>query len=215
MPSATVKTEYVYREKPVYSAVKRVFDFVCALLALIVLSPLFAVVAFFIWKEDHGPAFFCQTRLTKNGKPFKMYKFRSMCIGAEQMLDDLMDQNEMDGPAFKIRKDPRITKIGHFIRRTSIDELPQLLNILGGTMSFVGPRPPLPREVEQYTPYQMQRLDVVGGLTCYWQIGGRSEIMFDEWVALDLKYIMERSMWTDIKLIFLTAKSVLTGQGAF
>lgn len=215
MPSATVKTEYVYREKPVYSAVKRVFDFSCALLALILLSPLFAVISFLIWKEDHGPAFFCQTRLTKNGKPFKMYKFRSMCVGAEQMLNDLMDQNEMDGPAFKIRKDPRITKIGHFIRRTSIDELPQLLNILGGTMSFVGPRPPLPREVEQYTPYQMQRLDVVGGLTCYWQIGGRSEIMFDEWVALDLKYIMERSMWTDIKLIFLTAKSVLTGQGAF
>lgn len=201
--------------KPVYDFFKRLFDILLSALALVVLSPLFLVVAILIKREDGGSAFYSQTRLTKGGKEFKMYKFRSMCVNADQMLDSLMDRNEMTGPAFKIKDDPRITKIGKFIRHTSIDELPQLLNILKGDMSIIGPRPPLPREVAQYTPYQMHRLDVKTGLACYHECTGRSNAHdFDIWVESDLRYIQERSLWTDIKIIFLTVRSVLFGIGA-
>ncbi len=201
--------------KPVYDVCKRVFDIVTSGLALVLLSPLFLGVAIAIKAEDGGTVFFKQTRLTKNGKPFKMYKFRSMCMDAESKLESLMARNEMKGPAFKLKDDPRITRVGNFIRRTSIDELPQLLNILAGDMSVIGPRPPLPREVEQYTPYQKHRLDVKTGLACYHECSGRSDSHdFDQWVEQDLKYIRERSMLTDIKVIFWTIKVVLTGQGA-
>lgn len=201
--------------KPVYEACKRIFDLVMSTFALIVLSPLFLVVAIIIKCQDGGPVFFKQTRLTKGGKEFGMYKFRSMCIDAESKLDALMDQNEMEGPAFKMENDPRITKVGRFLRKTSIDELPQLINIIRGEMSIIGPRPPLVREVEKYTPYQMHRLDVKTGLSCYRECYGRSNIHdFDEWVESDLKYIRERSMLTDIKVILLTVKVVLTGEGA-
>lgn len=201
--------------KPVYQFFKRFFDILFSLLALIILSPLFLVIAICIKCQDGGPVFFKQTRLTKGGKQFGMYKFRSMCVDAESKLDELMDQNEMDGPAFKIENDPRITKVGRFIRKTSIDELPQLMNIIKGDMSIIGPRPPLVREVEEYTEYQMHRLDVKTGLSCYRECYGRSNIHdFDEWVESDLKYIRERSLWVDLKVILLTIKVVLTGEGA-
>jgi len=201
--------------KPVYEFFKRVFDVILSLFALIVLSPLFLVVAIIIKAQDGGSVFFKQTRLTKGAKEFGMYKFRSMCVDAESKLDALMDQNEMEGPAFKMENDPRITKFGKFIRKTSIDELPQLFNILKGEMSIIGPRPPLVREVKKYTPYHMHRLDVKTGLSCYRECYGRSNIHdFDEWVESDLKYIRERSLWTDLKVIILTVKVVLTGEGA-
>lgn len=209
------KTYIPPKEKPVYEVCKRIFDVVMSTFALILLSPVFLVVAIAIKVQDGGNVIYKQTRLTKGGKEFGMYKFRSMCMNAEDMLDDLMEQNEMDGPAFKMENDPRVTKIGRFIRKTSIDELPQLLNIIKGEMSIIGPRPPIPREVEQYTPYQMHRLDVKTGLACYHEVSGRSDNpSFDEWVEADLKYIRERSMLTDLKIIFLTIKVVLTGKGA-
>lgn len=202
-------------EKPVYDFFKRLFDIVLSALALVILSPLFLVVAILIKKEDGGDVFFSQTRLTKGGKEFKMYKFRSMCPNAEQMLESLLDRNEMSGNAFKITDDPRTTKIGKVIRRTSIDELPQLVNILKGDMTIIGPRPPLPREVAQYTPYQMHRLDVKTGLACYHECTGRSNSHdFDAWVESDLKYIRERSLWTDFKIILLTVRAVLFCIGA-
>ena len=202
-------------EKPVYEFCKRIFDVVMCSFALIVLSPLFLVIAILIKLEDGGNIIYGSTRLTKYEKEFQMYKFRSMRVDADKYLDELMDQNEMTGPVFKIAKDPRITKIGHFIRKTSIDELPQLVNILKGDMSIIGPRPPLPREVAQYTPYQMHRLDVKTGLACYHEAYGRSDNPdFDEWVEQDLRYIQERSMWVDIKVILMTIKVVLTGKGA-
>ncbi len=202
-------------EKPVYDVCKRIFDLVMSIFALIVLSPVFFAVAVAIKLEDGGKVFYSQERLTKGGRPFKMFKFRSMCPDADKKLEELLKYNEMDGPAFKMAKDPRITKVGHFIRRTSIDELPQLINIIKGDMSIIGPRPPLPREVAQYTPYQMHRLDVITGLACYHECQGRSDCHdFDEWVESDLKYIRERSMLTDLKVIFWTIRIVLTGKGA-
>ena len=199
----------------VYEALKRAMDIICSVLALIVLSPLFLAVIIAV-RRDGGPAFYTQTRIGKNGVPFKMYKFRSMCVGAEKMLDSLLQYNDLaTGPAFKMKDDPRITKAGKFIRKYSIDELPQLLNIIKGDMSIVGPRPPLPREVEQYTPYQMQRLLVTPGLTCYWQTYGRSDIPFDQWVRMDLEYIQKRSLWVDIKLIARTIYTVLFKRGAY
>lgn len=209
------KTYQAPAPKPVYDVCKRVFDIVMSTLALIVLSPVFLITAIAIKREDGGKVFFGQTRLTKNGKAFTMYKFRSMCPDAEAKLESLMEQNEMEGPAFKMEDDPRVTKVGKFIRKTSIDELPQLVNIIKGDMTIIGPRPPLPREVEQYTPYQMHRLDVKTGLACYHECMGRSdEKSFDEWVEADLKYIRERGMLTDLKIIFMTVKVVLTGKGA-
>ena len=201
--------------KPVYEFFKRFFDIVLSAFALVVLSPVFLVVAILVKAEDGGNVFFSQTRLTKGGKRFEMYKFRSMCPDAEEKLAQLLKDNEVDGPAFKMTDDPRITRIGKFIRRTSIDELPQLVNIIKGDMTIIGPRPPLVREVEQYTPYQMHRLDVKTGLACYHEIEGRSEVTdFDQWVEQDLRYIRERSLLTDLKIILLTIRVVLSGHGA-
>ena len=201
--------------KPVYEFFKRLFDIILSVFALVVLSPVFLVIAILIKAEDGGSVFFSQTRLTKGGKKFEMYKFRSMCPNAEQKLKELLKDNEVDGPAFKMKDDPRITKIGKFIRRTSIDELPQLVNIIKGDMTIIGPRPPLVREVEQYNEYQMHRLDVKTGLACYHEVEGRSEVTdFDQWVEQDLRYIRERSLWTDIKIILMTIRVVLTGHGA-
>lgn len=211
----TEKTVPPLKAKPVYDVCKRIFDIVMSALALVVLSPVFLATAIAIKIQDGGHVIYASTRLTKGGREFKMYKFRSMCLGAEEMLDSLLDQNEMNGPAFKIKEDPRITKVGRFIRKTSIDELPQLLNILKGDMTIIGPRPPLPREVAQYTPYQMHRLDVKTGLSCYHEVYGRSANMdFEEWVEQDLRYIRERSMLTDLKIIFMTIKVVIVGMGA-
>ncbi len=203
------------KAKPVYDACKRIFDVVFATLALIVLSPVFLVVILSIWISDGRPAFFIQERMTKNARIFRMYKFRTMCRDAEAKLPQLMDRNEMTGPAFKLKDDPRVTKIGKFLRKTSIDELPQLINVIKGDMSIIGPRPPLPREVAQYNSYQLHRLDVKSGLACYHECRGRSEATdFDKWVASDLAYIQERSFLTDLKIIFWTIKMVLTGKGA-
>ncbi|MDO5011708.1 MAG: exopolysaccharide biosynthesis polyprenyl glycosylphosphotransferase [Intestinibacter bartlettii] len=195
------------KESRVYLFIKRIIDIVCSLAGIIILSPVFLIVAIFIKIEDpKGSIIFCQERNGKDLKTFKMYKFRSMVHNAEDLLKDLQEQNEQTGPAFKMANDPRITKVGKFIRRTSLDELPQLFNILKGEMSLVGPRPPIPREVAQYTPYQKQRLLVKPGLTCIWQVSGRNNIGFDEWVEMDLEYIKNRNLLLDIKLILKTVK---------
>lgn len=198
-------SEVLAKESILYSVTKRLIDIVGSLCGIILLSPLFLIVAILIKLEDpKGKVFFAQERNGKYPKTFKMYKFRSMVHNAEDLLKDLMDRNEQTGPVFKINDDPRITKVGKFIRKTSIDELPQLFNVLKGDMSLVGPRPPIPREVDKYNSYQMQRLAVKPGLTCIWQVSGRNNIGFDEWVEMDIEYIKTRNLWLDIKLIFKT-----------
>ena len=205
----------VLHKKKLYWIGRRGQDIFFSGLALIVLSPIMLLTALIVYIDDpHGSPIFSQIRCGRNNRHFKIYKFRSMYCNAEERLNDLLKDNEMDGPAFKIKDDPRITKVGKFIRKTSIDELPQLWNILKGDMSIVGPRPALPREVEQYNELQMQRLYVQPGLTCYWQIQpNRNDITFDEWMALDLKYIEERSFWVDWKIIFMTVRAVACRQG--
>lgn len=198
-------SEVLAKESILYSVTKRLIDIVGSLCGIILLSPLFLIVAILIKLEDpKGKVFFAQERNGKYPKTFKMYKFRSMVHNAEELLKDLMDRNEQTGPVFKINDDPRITKVGKVIRKTSIDELPQLFNVLKGDMSLVGPRPPIPHEVDQYNSYQMQRLAVKPGLTCIWQVSGRNNIGFDEWVEMDIEYIKTRNLWLDIKLIFKT-----------
>jgi exopolysaccharide biosynthesis polyprenyl glycosylphosphotransferase len=198
----------------VYLIGKRCFDIIVSGIAIVCLSPIFLLTALAVKHEDNGPAVFSQNRVGKDGKLFKMYKFRSMYTDAEDRLKELQEQNEADGPVFKIKDDPRITKIGHFIRKYSIDELMQLFNVFKGDMSIVGPRPALPNEVAQYDDYAKQRLSVKPGLSCYWQISGRSNIGFAEWMQLDVKYINEMSMLTDLKIILQTIPAVLKGDGA-
>ncbi len=198
-----------------WSFVKRLMDICGSVIGLCLASPIMLAVAIAVKKCDGGPAIFSQTRVGKNGREFKMYKFRSMYIDAEARLAELQKFNEVDGPAFKMENDPRITKVGHFIRKTSLDELPQLWNILKGEMSIVGPRPPLPREVAQYSDWDWGRLAVKPGLTCYWQVSGRSDVSFDDWMKLDLKYVEEQGFWTDVKILFKTVGVVLTGKGAY
>lgn len=199
----------------IYLVLKRLMDIVVASLGLILASPIMLIVAILIKLEDpKGPIFFSQIRNGAYPTTFKMYKFRSMYIDAEERLEELMHLNEQSGPVFKIKDDPRITKIGRFIRKTSLDELPQLFNVLKGEMSLVGPRPALPREVEQYTAYQKQRLFVKPGLTCIWQVSGRNNIGFNQWVELDIEYIKTRNLWLDIKLILLTIPTMLGDENA-
>lgn len=187
-----------------YCFVKRSMDIFASLMALIVLSPILLIVILAIKCESKGNAIFAQDRVGKYGEIFKMYKFRSMVINAEDLRENLEKHNEMDGPMFKIKDDPRVTKVGKFIRKTSIDELPQLVNVLKGQMTLVGPRPSLPEEVEEFEEWMKERLEVTPGLTCYWQVLGRNDICFEEWMRLDIKYVKERSTWLDIKLIFKT-----------
>ncbi|MDO5378768.1 MAG: sugar transferase [Clostridia bacterium] len=193
----------------------RAQDIFFSLLALAILWPVLAIVALIIVIDSPGAGpIFAQERVGRDGKTFRFYKFRSMVPNAEQKLEGLLDRNEMDGPVFKIKDDPRITRVGKFIRRTSIDELPQLINVLMGDMSIVGPRPAIPREVAQYDDYERQRLYVQPGITCYWQIQPhRNELSFEEWLELDLKYIREQSFLVDWKIILMTIRVVLTGQG--
>lgn len=188
----------------VYEICKRTIDIIGAGLGLILLSPIIAVVACAVKVTSKGPVFFSQKRVGKNGELFEMYKFRSMVVNAEELKENLEEQNEMSGPMFKIKDDPRITKVGKFIRKTSIDELPQLWNVLKGDMSLVGPRPSLPKEVEQFDNWMFKRLSVRPGLTCYWQVSGRNNIDFEDWMKLDCRYVDERNLWIDIKLIFKT-----------
>ena len=203
------------KERKLYWLVRRTQDIFFSALALIVLAIPMLIVALVVWIDSPGASpIFVQDRVGRNGKIFKFYKFRSMVPNAEEKLKEVLAQNEMDGPVFKMKHDPRITRVGRFIRRTSIDELPQLINILKGDMSIVGPRPALPREVAQYNDYERQRLYVTPGLTCYWQIQpNRNELSFDEWMELDLKYIRERSFWVDWKIIFGTVAAVLRMYG--
>lgn len=198
-----------------YRFIKRAFDVLFSAFVLAGFSWLFLIVAVAIKIDDpKGPVFFAQERVGRDGKTFRMYKFRSMCTDAEKRLAELQDLNEKDGPVFKIANDPRITRVGRVIRKLSIDELPQFINVLVGDMSVVGPRPPLPKEVAEYTPRQAQRLSIRGGLTCYWQTRrNRDSISFDEWVDLDLLYIKKCSVWSDLKLIIQTVGVVLTAQG--
>ena len=202
-------------DRPFYHVVKRLFDIVVSVCGLILLSPLFLFLVIKIRSEDGGPAFYSQKRIGKNEKPFKMWKFRSMVVDADKMLDKLEDQNEIDGAMFKIKDDPRITKIGHVIRKYSLDELPQLWNVLIGDMSLVGPRPPLPSEVEEYTDYDKQRLTVMPGCTGLWQVTRRSEADFDEMVWLDIVYINHSGAFEDLKLIVKTVLVMVHPNGAY
>ena len=202
-------------DRPFYHVVKRLFDIVVSACGLILLSPLFLFLVIKIRSEDGGPAFYSQERIGKDEKPFKMWKFRSMVVDADKMLDELEDQNEIDGAMFKIKDDPRVTKIGHVIRKYSLDELPQLWNVLIGDMSLVGPRPPLPSEVAEYTDYDKQRLTVMPGCTGLWQVTKRNEADFDEMVWLDIVYINHSGMWEDLKLIIKTVLVMIHPNGAY
>ncbi|MBB6624113.1 sugar transferase [Clostridium gasigenes] len=211
MEKADLNTEIIQQvevivesENKLYLFSKRTLDIIASLIGLIMLSPLILVVGILIRIESKGPIIFSQKRIGLNGKKFQMYKFRSMVPNAEELKKKLLGQNEMSGPMFKMKEDPRITKIGRFIRKTSIDELPQLINVLKGEMSLVGPRPSLPKEVEKFEPWMMKRIEVKPGLTCYWQVSGRNNIDFEAWMQLDLDYVNDRNFLLDIKLIFKT-----------
>jgi len=198
-----------------YRIAKRVMDVVVASLGLVLLAPLMLLIAIAIKLDSPGPVLFRQVRIGKGGKPFWFIKFRSMVKNAEQIKRDLMPQNEVrGGPVFKMRNDPRVTRVGRFLRRYSLDELPQLIHVLHGEMSLVGPRPPLPSEVASYGEWELRRLSVTPGLTCLWQISGRSDIGFREWVELDHIYIDTMSFWTDLKILLFTVPAVITGKGA-
>jgi exopolysaccharide biosynthesis polyprenyl glycosylphosphotransferase len=199
----------------VQSWLKRLLDLSVSLFALLLLSPVFLVTAVAIKLDSPGPVFFRQTRVGKWGRLFGVFKFRSMYIDAEKRKAELMKANEADGPVFKIRHDPRITRIGRIIRKFSIDELPQLINVLRGEMTLVGPRPPLPKEVAQYEYHQRRRLDSEQGITGLQQVSGRSDLNFEQWVAYDIEYIERQSFWFDIKILMKTIPAVLTGKGAY
>ncbi|AJO24452.1 sugar transferase [Heyndrickxia faecalis] len=206
----------VLKEKKSYLLAKRTTDIIGSILGLVCFSWLFLIVAVLIKLEDpKGPVFFKQVRTGKNGKEFYMYKFRSMVMNAEEKLKDLLELNEVSGAMFKMKEDPRVTKIGRFIRKTSIDELPQLWNVLMGDMSLVGPRPPLPREVKEYTEYDLQRLLVTPGCTGLWQVSGRNSLNFSQMVELDLYYIRERSFLFDLIIIFKTFKIIISPNSAY
>jgi exopolysaccharide biosynthesis polyprenyl glycosylphosphotransferase len=194
---------------------KRTLDIIISALLLIALSPLFLVTALAIKLDNPGPVFYSQSRVGKWGNLFKMYKFRSMIVTADKIKATIMSQNESGGVIFKMKRDPRITRVGRIIRKLSIDELPQLLNVLIGDMSLVGPRPPLQNEVEQYEYSDRRRLEVTPGITCIWQVSGRSNLDFKQQVSLDLEYIESQSFWQDIKILLKTIPAVLLGKGAY
>lgn len=198
-----------------YRILKRSFDIIASAIGLIVLSPVFLIVAIAIKCDDGGPVFYDQIRVGKNGKKFRMYKFRSMRVSAENEIEELKEHSEVDGAMFKMKNDPRVTRVGKFIRRTSIDEFPQLLNVFLGQMSIVGPRPPLPREVADYTQYDKQRLYVKPGCTGLWQVTVRNSVGFQEMVNIDLNYIQHRSIWLDLKIIIKTVKVIFVPNEAY
>lgn len=198
-----------------YNLIKRIFDILAALSGLILLAPVLILVAAAIKIDSKGPVFFCQKRMGFKGRPFNMYKFRSMEVEAENKLIELIDKNEVGGYVFKIRNDPRVTRVGRYIRKTSIDEFPQLINIIAGDMSFVGPRPPIVYEVKKYDHWHKLRLSVKPGLTGLWQISGRNNIGFEDMCRLDLKYIRERRLIYDLKIIFKTIPVLFGDSKAF
>ncbi|MCM3386882.1 sugar transferase [Ureibacillus chungkukjangi] len=206
----------VIKNNLLYFITKRMMDICLSIIGLIVLSPLLLFVSILLKFEDkNGSVIFKQLRTGKDGCEFYMYKFRSMVSNAEAIKGELLGENEATGPVFKMKDDPRVTKVGRLIRKTSIDELPQLINVLRGEMSLVGPRPPLPDEVAEYNAYEMQRLRVKPGLTCYWQVGGRSSLDFEQWIELDLKYIRERNTLVDVLLIFKTVFVLFGSKNAY
>lgn len=214
--SSEVVVEYMekYKKNVTYYFLKRSMDILFSFLGIIAFSPVMLVVAIAIKLDSKGAIIFSQTRMGKNGNSFKMYKFRSMVQDAEALLDNLQHRNEMTGPVFKIKEDPRITRVGRIIRKTSLDELPQLFNVIRGEMSLVGPRPNLPKEVAKFTCEQKVKLIAKPGLTCYWQVMGRSNIDFEEWIKLDIKYIEDRNTLLDLKLIFKTFGVFFGDKGA-
>lgn len=196
--------EQAQNQRYVYRFFKRMLDIVASVIGLIVLSPVFLIVSLAIKAEDRGPIFYSQVRLGKGQRPFKMWKFRSMIVDADKKLEKLLEQNEVEGAMFKMKEDPRITKVGHFTRKHSLDELPQLWNVLIGNMSLVGPRPPLEREVAEYSAYDKQRLIAKPGCTGLWQVSGRNDVGFSEMVDLDLQYIEKSGILIDIIILFKT-----------
>lgn len=202
-------------EKRAFSFVKRAIDIIVASMIILLFLPVIPVIVLLVKLDSSGPILFKQRRVGKNGQEFDFYKFRSMFTGAENVISALRPLSGVDGPIFKLKEDPRVTRVGRFLRRSSLDELPQLLNVLKGDMSIVGPRPNLPSEVSQYLPWQKRRLDVTPGITCFWQISGRSHIGFQEWMRLDLEYIRHRSLVTDLKIIVKTIPAVIARKGAY
>lgn len=196
-------------------ALKRLVDVLLAGLGLVATLPLWAVIAVAIKLDSHGPIIFVQQRVGQHGRRFRFFKFRSMYVDAEQRLTEIRAHNEVDGPVFKMRKDPRVSRVGAILRRTSLDELPQLINVLKGEMSMVGPRPPLPSEVEQYRPTDRIRLTVKPGLTCLWQVRGRSTLGFETWMEFDREYVRSMSLWLDIRILVRTVAAVLSTRGAY
>lgn len=199
----------------IYLGVKRAVDVAGSVAGIVLLSPVFAAAAAAVFIEDPGKVIFRQKRNGQGNRVFEIYKFRTMCKDAPKLRGQMEKFNELTGPAFKMKDDPRVTRVGRFLRRTSIDELPQLFNILRGEMSIVGPRPLPTYETEQLALWQRQRLLVKPGLTCYWQISGRNDVSFDEWMEMDCRYIEEAGVWTDLKIILRTISAVLKGKGAY
>lgn len=199
----------------VYIYLKHFFDVILSLIGLIVLAIPFLIIATFVRFCDGGPVLYTQERVGKDGRRFQIYKFRSMYVDADKLLEKLKEQNEVTGPMFKMKNDPRITSVGRFLRKTSLDELPQLWNVLRGDMSLVGPRPPLPREVAKYSKYDLQRLWVIPGCTGLWQATERNNVGFEEMVELDLEYIQKRSLLFDAKIILLTVIAIIHPNGAY
>jgi lipopolysaccharide/colanic/teichoic acid biosynthesis glycosyltransferase len=207
--------DVVIRDTLGYAAGKRAFDLVVGLLVFVLVLPIFPLIALMIKLDSGGPVFYRQDRVGRGGRPFRFYKFRSMYREADRRLAELQHRNEQDGPVFKIRSDPRITPVGQFLRRSSMDEIPQVINVLRGEMSIVGPRPPLPAEVARYLPWHRRRLDVKPGITCLWQIAGRSQIGFDEWMRLDMQYLRTRGLRTDLAIFLKTLPAVMARRGAY
>lgn len=216
--SMAIKNQHVRNVAPrviSYRKRKRILDIVGSSVLLVMFFPVMLVFAILVKATSRGPILFKAPRVGLCGRTFEFFKFRSMYLDSDQKKDDLKDQNEREGPVFKIKQDPRVTPVGRFMRKYSIDELPQLLNVFLGHMSLVGPRPPLPREVEEYDEYMAERLSVRPGLTCYWQIMGRSDLTFEQWMELDHRYLREMSLWVDLKILIKTPLAVIRGDGAY
>jgi len=212
---AVATGDVVLNDTLAYIAGKRLFDLSVGLLAFVFVIPIVPLIALMIKLDSPGPVFYRQDRIGRGGRPFRFYKFRSMYREADRGRAELESRNEQEGPVFKIKADPRITPVGQFLRRSSVDEIPQILNVLRGDMSIVGPRPPLPVEVARYQPWHRRRLDVKPGITCLWQIAGRSQIGFDEWMRLDMEYLRTRSLRTDLAIFLKTLPAVMARRGAY
>ncbi len=213
---ATFEVAWAQRRGLTYEAfLKRLIDIVLASLGIVATLPIWAAILIAIRVDSKGSPIFVQERVGQHGRHFRFHKFRSMYVDAEKRLAEVVSSNEVDGPVFKMRKDPRVTRVGAFLRRTSLDELPQLINVLKGEMSLVGPRPPLPKEVEQYRPGDTIRLSVKPGLTCLWQISGRSTVGFDQWMEYDREYVRNMSLWLDLTILARTVGAVLSMRGAY